>query len=130
MRSRIARSVPVVPPRPREGMSEDHRKMIKLLCCLVCGRCAPSDPHHLQRGLPPDQRGMARKAADKYLIPLCRACHDGHGPDDEAWLAERGVMGRDIAAALWGARGDLEAMHRIVVRNLISRGKLGVLVDG
>jgi hypothetical protein len=113
-------------------MSDDHRKMVKRLPCLVCGKNGPSDPHHLKRALPTNERGASRKAADRYLIPLCRdplndhgnGCHEkAEGTDDEAWLAENGIDGRAIAGALWRATGELDAMLRIVERSLLTRGK-------
>jgi hypothetical protein len=106
-------------------MSDSHMKMVSALPCLVCGRAEPYvrvDPHHLQRGLPVGERGMSRRAADRYLIPLCREHHTAaEAIDDEAWLTARGIQGRDIAAALWGARGDENAMTRIVERSLLAR---------
>lgn len=118
MRARIPREVVKVPPRHREGMSEAHRKMVKTLPCLACGKWGPSDPHHLQRGIPVGERGVGRKASDQYLIPLCRSCHDAAeaGGDDEAWLVARGYDGRDVAKSLWTERGDPEAMLRIITR--------------
>lgn len=123
MRPRIARSVVTVPPRPREGMSRRYLDAVKVLPCVVCGRLGV-DPHHLMRGLPEGERGIARRAADRWAIPLCRQDHDAahlHG-DDEEWLTERGVDGRALAQALWGARDDIKAMLRIIGRNLNARG--------
>lgn len=122
LRARIPRSVVTVPPRKREGMSGAHLAMVRKLPCIVCGRPA-EEAHHLLRGLPPDERGTSRRAADRWAVPVCirdhRAAH-AHG-DDERWLAERGVDGRAIAAALWSARGDEQAMMRVVERSLLGR---------
>lgn len=120
MRPRIARSVVAVPPRPREGMSGAHLEDIRNMPCLGCGKAPRVDPHHLQRGLDPKERGMGRRASDQHAIPLCRSCHrkaEATG-DDEAVLASWGIDGRGLAKCLWTARGDRKAMMRIVVRSL------------
>lgn len=124
MRARIPRTVPVVPPRPRDGMSPKHEEDIRCLCCIGCGKAPRNDPHHLQRGLPANERGMSRRASDQWAIPLCRKCHrlaEATG-DDEAVLASWGIDGRGIAKCLWTERGDRKAMMRIVVRSLNLRG--------
>lgn len=67
---------------------------------------------------------MGRKAADKYAVPLCRhpATHSDHHADlhahgdEEAYLMKHGIDGRALASALWAARGDQDAMERIVFR--------------
>jgi len=58
------------------------------------------------------------KAADRYVIPLTRDCHNKiHASgNDEEYLAARGFMGREIAGALWANRGDVTAMERIIFR--------------
>lgn len=125
MRARIARPVVKVPPRPRYGMSPKHEETIRCLPCLRCGAPPRSDPHHLQRGLPTKERGMGWRAADRYLVPLCRGCHtwvESTG-DDEAQLASIGITGRYIALALWTVRGDAAAMLRVVERSLQLRGR-------
>lgn len=124
MRPRIARSVVTVPPRPREGMSRQHEEAIRCMPCLHCGKAPRVDPHHLQRGLPPRERGMGRRASDQFAIPLCRRCHDAAEAtgDDEAVLASWGIDGRGIAAALWRVKGDRKAMMRVIARSLNARG--------
>jgi hypothetical protein len=131
MKARIARSVVKVPPREPDRRDTDHRKMVSYLPCLICGLRAGhgylNDPHHLQRGLDPKERGMGRKASDRWLVPLCREHHrwaEATG-DDEAQLTSAGIDGRALAAALWAARGDDEAMRRIVERSLLARRVYG-----
>jgi hypothetical protein len=106
-------------------MSASHLKDVKACPCVVCGALKGIDPHHLMRGLPVGERGMSRTAADRYAIPLCRRCHDAlHADkrsDDEAWLMERGVAGRDVAAALWARRGERGEMFKVIVRKLNDR---------
>lgn len=118
---RIPKTMPHHVRRERPDMSPSHKRDIKDLPCLVCGSVSDIDPHHLlhpEHGA--NSKGMGRTSADKWLLPLCRKCHDAahaHG-DDEAWLASKGYDGRSIAAALWAARGDLAAMVRITLRAL------------
>jgi hypothetical protein len=122
MKPRIARSVPVVPERKREGMSPSHLAALRALPCVSCGLPA-SEAHHLMRGIPVKERGTGRRSSDRYAIPLCRICHTTahfYG-DDEAYLAVRGVDGRAVAEALWRERGEPDAMRRIVERLLSSR---------
>lgn len=127
---RIAKNIPKSQPiREREGMSGEHRKMVKKLRCIVCGIKRPEgiDGHHLKRGLDPSERGMSRKASDQWLVPVCRKHHDDVEDvgDDDAWFAERGIDGRATARSLWAARGDADAMLRIVERSLLTRGVYG-----
>lgn len=108
-------------------MSPKHEEDVSRCPCLVCGRDEPHvivDPHHLQRSVPATERGTGRRAADRYLIPLCRDDHrwaekDG---DDEAALASVGIQGRAVADELWGRRGDFDLMRNYVVRCLFNRG--------
>lgn len=127
-KARIPHAMPKHEPiRPREGMDGDHLTMLKSLPCLICGEeHKKMDPHHLMRGLPANERGMARTASDQYALPACRDCHieihNEKQADDDAWLAARGIDGRGIARSLWTARGDEDAMRRIVERSLLTRG--------
>jgi hypothetical protein len=126
--ARIPRKVVKVPERKRPGHDPQHKKAVKKLPCVGCGGAEGVDPHHLKRAVPHNdgKGGMGMTATHKWTIPLCRDCHDGaHGAgDDERWLTERGVDGRQIAEALWRERGDDGAMKRVVERSLLTRGKL------
>jgi len=97
-------------------MSRDHLGFIRSLACPVYPEEGPVEAHHLLRG--DRSRGMGRRAADRYAIPLSarahRELHDAG--DEEAWLAERGIDGRALAAALWRISGDYAAGMRILGR--------------
>ncbi|HUT51389.1 MAG TPA: hypothetical protein VM325_18820 [Alphaproteobacteria bacterium] len=101
---------------PRSGMSRDHLAFIRSLACPVYPEEGEIEAHHLLRA--DRTRGVGRRAADRYAIPLSvkahRELHIAGG--EEAWLAERGIDGRALAAALWRVSGDLEAGMRIVMR--------------
>jgi hypothetical protein len=110
----------------REGMSERHLALIRQLPCCITGKPGPSDPHHLKQGLA-HERGVGRKATDRWAVPLCRAKHEeverlGSRREHE-WFAAQGIddpLG--FAAALWRATGDLERMRRIVFAHMSSNG--------
>lgn len=112
---RIPRAVPTGQREPRDGMSTSHLAMVRLLPCLACG-ASGCEAHHLLLADP--TRGMSRKAADRWAIPVDRACHAeihrlGY---DEAMFTAMGIDARAVASALWAARGDQDRMERIVFR--------------
>lgn len=115
-------------PRARQGMSKLHTDRMHDLLCLGCGRephgWVPVCCHHLITGMvAAGERGQGMKAADRYAVPLCVACHDEQTNgsvhnlgSDELFFAPRGIDPRAIAEALWRARDDFPAMWRIVFR--------------
>ncbi len=54
-------------PKPARIVDEEHLKWVRSLDCAVCGRLAPSHPHHVKT------RGSG--GSDYYCIPLCGECH-------------------------------------------------------
>lgn len=132
MKPRIDRTSPARMDKSRPGDSEPHLKQVRLLPCAVTGRPGPNDAHHLMRSIPDSKRGMSSTNEDRWTIPLCRDVHDqlhnDKRSDDELWLIERGVNGRDMASALWAVRNDgAEAYERISARHAQARraSKLG-----
>lgn len=130
MSARIARTVVIVPPRPREGMSASYLADIRSLPCIICGRPA-TVAHHLMRVGMEGDRGMGRKNADRWALPFDDEHHGEQYPDsihraypggEEAWLAWKQIDGRGLATVLWSHRGAREAMRRVVVRSLTLRG--------
>jgi hypothetical protein len=108
--------LPPLPSRPKRVRYVDHLAFLRSLDCPVYPGQRPLDSHHLLRA---DQtRGMGRKAADRYTIPLSRRAHrELHAAgDEEAWLAAHGIDGRALAAALWRVSGDRGAGLRLVWR--------------
>lgn len=116
MQARIPRTVSRPKKEPRPGMSESHLVMVRKLPCVLCGLYGHDiQAHHLLRT---GEHGVGRKSSDRWAISLCRFHHDGlhgHG-DEEAYLSLHGIDGRALASALWAARGDQEAMERVVFR--------------
>ena len=102
----------------RPGNSEAHLKCVRVLNCATCLAFAPSDPHHLKHGVQ-HERGIGRRATDRWTVPLCRSCHDsvesvGSRREPE-WFAKRGIADPlGLASALWNATGNPVAMNKIV----------------
>lgn len=101
-------------PRKREGMSEEHLKMIRKLPCVVTGR-RPVEAHHLLQG-PGVIRGMGYKSADQWAIPIHREVHhelhnfgndqvffERQGLTQQRWLVNFGmqVVITQRCAELW-----------------------------
>ena len=59
-------------PKRRRWINEKYTQWVKTQPCACCGKPA-DDPHHL---IGHGQGGMATKAHDLFVIPLCRICHD------------------------------------------------------
>ena len=104
---------------PRAGMSRDHLAFIRSLSCPVYPDEGPVEAHHLLRA--DRTRGIGRRSADRYAIPLSFKAHRElhEAGDEEAWLADRGIDGRALAAALWRVSGDLGAGVRVVSRSRV-----------
>lgn len=103
--------------KKREGMSRQHLTWIKTLPCCVClGRTR--DPHHLLENVDGLPKGVGRKNADKWAIPVCRLDHDqAHAAgNDEVYFRKRDIDARSLAQALWRVSGDTEAGLRLVYR--------------
>lgn len=102
----------------REGNSKRHLALIRQLSCCVTGRRGPCDPHHLKEGLA-HERGIGRKATDRWAVPLCRDKHDEveriGSRNEWAWFRKHGIEDPlELAAALWRNTGDLERMRRVL----------------
>jgi len=119
---RISKSMPQHAPRKRPDMDSRHLANVRQIDCVMCGASyvySGTHPHHLLRtGEQTNQKSGGRTSADKWAIPLCPTCHRGLHDlgDEEGYLAAAGIDGRALAQALWGARGDLEAMRRVAFR--------------
>lgn len=104
--------------RERNGNCSYHLANIRRLPSCLSGQ-GPCEAHHLRFG---PERGVGMKATDRWAIPLTaiehRLVHTVGGKVEEAWFAERGVDCYLVANALWKAKGNLEAMKRIVEANI------------
>jgi hypothetical protein len=126
VRERITRKNKPSAAEKREGMSKAHIALIKQLPCCITGK-RPVDPHHLKEGLA-HERGIGRKATDRWAVPLCREKHEEveriGSRNEWAWFKKHGIEDPlELAAALWRNTGDLDRMlrvieaHRVVLRS-------------
>jgi len=49
-----------------------HMGEVASLDCACCGRCGPSQVHHIRVG-----QGMSQRASNFLTTPLCPECHTG-----------------------------------------------------
>jgi hypothetical protein len=102
----------------REGNSEAHLACIRDLSCCVTGAPGPNDPHHLKDRLT-HERGMGRRATDRWAVPLSRWKHDelenlGSRKERE-WFRAHGIEDPlELANALFLATGDLVRMEAVL----------------
>ena len=107
----------------REGQSEAHRKLIRLLPCCVSGTRPPNDGHHLKSGPAGSERGIGMRATDKWLVPLRRTKHQEleklSARREMGWFQEHGIEDVvELAAALWRNTGDLERMRKVLAAHM------------
>lgn len=69
---RISRAVPLSAKQPDPKRNSTHLTMIRALPCLKCGRIGETEAAHVRSGT---DGGMGMKPADRWTVPLCRACH-------------------------------------------------------
>ena len=104
---------------PDQPIVMRHRRFIRSLPCLSCGKPAPSECAYVGRlpelGIPPSGR---------YLVPLCGpatvwqdCCHSRkHYRGAARFWSELGIEPLDLAVQLWRASGDVTAGRRMVMR--------------
>lgn len=80
--------------------SRAHRRFVASLCCVVCRRQPPSDPHHLKFAQP---RAKGLKSGDQWCVPLCRIHHDQVelAGDEAAWWQVKAIDPQPLAVELW-----------------------------
>jgi len=101
----------------RPGMSPEYLAAIRRMPSCISG-LRPCDPHHLKCGAAGRERGIGLKATDRYAIPITRDEHnqiERLGSRQEfAHFMKHGINCLELATALWNARGDDEAMLRVI----------------
>ncbi len=71
--------------------SAERRYMNKVasLACITCRNAGrgetPAQLHHLRFG-----QGMAQRASNALIVPLCKSCHDGFHADQKKWQMQNG----------------------------------------
>jgi hypothetical protein len=90
----------VLKQKPRRERSRRHLAFVRTLCCIVCGRDPPSDPHHLKFTQP---RARGLKSGDQWTIPLCRRHHDQveQAGNELGWWQRHGIDPTFLAGELW-----------------------------
>lgn len=73
-------------PKRRRWENPRYTRWVKTRPCEACGNPA-DDPHHI---IGHGQGGMATKAHDFFVIPLCRHCHNELHADLAAFEATHG----------------------------------------
>jgi hypothetical protein len=101
----------------REGMSDEHCRLIRKLPCSACGLIPAGEIHHLKSA---GGRGMGLRAPDKTGVPLCRIHHiqiedAGTKREVETFQAWGIANVHALAKALWNVTGDSGAMARVLI---------------
>jgi hypothetical protein len=102
--------------------------LVRSCPCLKCGMdpCGEASHCRLQSAAHGKRGGIGKKPADKWVLPLCAACHR---QDNDA-LHQVGealfwhILGLDpllVAERLYAARGDTVAMRAVVFAAIGSR---------
>lgn len=126
VRQRIARKNNPSSAEKREGNCKKHLALVRQLPCCVTGK-RPVDCHHLKEGLA-HERGIGRKATDRWAVPLVRFKHEElerlASTQEWAWFRKHGIEDPlELAAALWRNTGDLERMERVLRAHMRECGK-------
>lgn len=106
---------------PRERNAK-HLAAVRRLPCLRCGRVPAGEAAHVRmacREAGKRETGMGETASDRWTLPLCPAHHvwakdAQHRRGERAYWQELGIDPVKVAAALFEATGDIEAMAAIV----------------
>ena len=75
-------------PKRRRYENSKYTQWIKRQPCCACGN-GSDDPHHITGN---GFGGMATKAHDLFVIPLCRRCHDSLHANTQDWENEHGTQ--------------------------------------
>lgn len=102
----------------REGNSDAHLEAIRKLPCCVTLRVPAGEAHHLKYGT--GERGAGMRSSDRWAVPLSHGPHmelEAVGARNEPrWFKDYGIESPiDLAAALWAASPNIEAMTKIVL---------------
>ena len=123
----------------REGNDSNHLAALRKCPCIVTLRVPAGEVHHLKSLGAGKERGVGRRASDKWGVPLSRNPHElleAVGSRNEMkWFAERDVNDpHALAAALWAVRPSngsakaikaaTEAMTKIIIAHHNAAKKL------
>jgi hypothetical protein len=120
----------------REGNDSNHLAALRKCPCIVTLRVPAGEVHHLKSLGAGKERGVGRRASDRWGVPLSRSPHnavEAVGSRNELrWFAENGVEDpHDLAGALWAVRPSngsakaikaaTEAMTKIIIAHHTSK---------
>ena len=96
--------------------------------CLKCGMDPAGEAAHVrqQSGSFNKRGGTGKKPADKWALPLCRACHlldqdSQHNIGELAFWYFVGINPLLICQRLWAQRDDLMAMRAVIFGTIAER---------
>lgn len=124
----------------REGNDSSHLAALRKCPCVVTLRVPAGEVHHLKSLGAGKERGIGRRASDRWGVPLSRAPHEGveavGSRNELRWFSEHGITDpHELAAALWAVRPSngsakaikaaTEAMTKIIIarRKTFSGGR-------
>jgi hypothetical protein len=124
----------------REGNDSNHLAALRKCPCIVTLKMPAGEVHHLKSLGAGKERGVGRRASDRWGVPLSRIPHESleavGSRNELKWFAEHRLGDvHEIAAALWAVRPSdgsakaikmaTEAMTRIIVahHSLAKRSK-------
>ncbi|RJT12818.1 DUF968 domain-containing protein [Rahnella inusitata] len=97
-------------PKRRRYENTKYTQWVKRQPCCACGN-GSDDPHHIAGN---GFGGMATKAHDLFVIPLCRRCHDSLHANTQDWEAEHGTQEHLL----------LTTLDRALAMGVIATGKV------
>jgi len=101
-------------PKPSPRRRVQHLAFVRQLPCVSCGKAAPSEAAHVRTET---DGGVGMKPGDRYVVPLCTACHaEQHRVGELTFWATLRVDPLNVAFRLWTVSGDIDAAERIVFR--------------
>lgn len=100
-------------PLPRAPRDAEHIEAIRQCPCVACGQDPAGEAAHLRMG---NLAGLGRKPEDRYVTPLCRACHqEQHSLGELTFWTSLGLAPTILAERLWRAQGNVEMMRAMVM---------------
>jgi hypothetical protein len=120
----------------RDGNDSNHLAALRKCPCIVTLRVPAGEAHHLKSLGAGKERGVGRRASDRWAVPLSRNPHnavEAVGSRNELrWFAENGVEDpHELAATLWAVRPSngsekaikaaTEAMTKIIIAHHASK---------
>src|SRR6266705_4199571 len=102
---RIPRTVARGNLKPNSHRRVQHLAFVRQLPCVACGKAAPSHAAHVRTGT---DSGVGMKPADRYVVPLCTACHEKqHRIGELAFWSALRIDPLNVALRLWTVSADV-----------------------